>query len=189
MILGDSVSAIIIASFVAFAVVAQVARVRAVVMRGPSVRRTRGFAESATYFFWVPYAVVWARPGPSIVFPEPLVWLGLACSVLGVVFAVAAIATLGRHYDLKLELHAGHELVRRGPYAVVRHPVYTGLGLHTIGACLATGNVVFILGSICVTLPVFVLRARAEEALLRAEFGAEYERYAREVAMLIPGVI
>ena len=186
MILGDGVSVIIIASFIAFMVIAQVSRARAVASRGPSVRRARGIADSATYFFWLPYVVIWLRPGPSIVFPEALVWTGLACSVLGVVFAVAAIATLGRHYDLKLELHAGHELVRDGPYAVVRHPVYTGLALHTIGACLATGNVIFILGSLGVTLPIFVLRARAEEALLRAEFGAAYDRYAREVPMLVP---
>lgn len=187
MILGDAVSAIIIASFAAFMAIAQVSRLRAVARRGPSLRRARGIAEGATYFFWVPYLVVWLRPGPTIVFGEPVGWLGLALAVGGVLFAVWAIATLGRHYDLTLELHAGHEVVRHGPYAAVRHPIYTGLAAHSLGACLATGNVLLIVGTLAVTLPIFVLRARAEERLLRSELGPEYDRYAREVPMLVPG--
>jgi protein-S-isoprenylcysteine O-methyltransferase Ste14 len=94
--------------------------------------------------------------------------------------------TLGRHYDLVLEVHAGHELVRTGPFAWVRHPVYTGLAIHFIGACLATGNVLLILGTLLVTFPAFYARARAEERLLREQFGGEYDRYAKEVGMLVP---
>lgn len=118
--------------------------------------------------------------------PPALQWLGVAISALGVAFALWSIVVLGRHYDLVLEVHADHELVRRGPYAVVRHPVYTGLGVHFAGACLATGNLLLILGTLLVSYPAFYLRARAEEALLRERFGAEYERYAREVPMLVP---
>lgn len=188
MILGDSVSAIIIASFAAFMAVAQVSRARAIARRGPSLRRAGGIADLATYFFWLPYLVVWLRPGPTLVLHEALGWLGLALAVGGVVFAVSAVATLGRHYDLKLELHAGHEVVRRGPYGVVRHPIYTGLAIHSLGACLATGNLLFIVGTLAITFPIFVARALAEERLLREEFGAEYERYAREVPMLVPGL-
>jgi protein-S-isoprenylcysteine O-methyltransferase Ste14 len=94
--------------------------------------------------------------------------------------------TLGRHYDLVLEVHAGHELVRTGPFAWVRHPVYTGLAIHFIGAGLATGNVLLILGTLLVTFPAFYARARAEEQLLREQFGGEYDRYAKEVGMLVP---
>ncbi len=188
MITNGDVSAVVIASFAAFMVIAQFARARAIALRGVSERRARGIADTATYFFWLPYLVVWLRPGPSLAVPEPLVWIGLVLGVGGVLFALAAIAALGRHYDLTLEVHRGHELVRAGPYRVVRHPLYTGLGLHSLGACLATGNVVFIVGTLAVTLPVFVARARTEERLMRDEFGAEYDRYAREVPMLVPGL-
>jgi len=82
--------------------------------------------------------------------------------------------------------HLCDELVRRGPYALVRHPVYTGLALHFAGVCLATGNALLIAGTLLVSYPALYLRARAEEALLREKFGAEYEKYAREVPMLVP---
>ncbi len=78
--------------------------------------------------------------------------------------------------------------MRRGPFRWTRHPVYSGLILHFLGACLATGSVLLAAGTIFVTIPAFVARARAEEALLRGEFGAEYDRYRDEVPMLVPGM-
>jgi protein-S-isoprenylcysteine O-methyltransferase Ste14 len=136
----------------------------------------------------VPYVVVFFRFGPGIDLEEPLRLCGAALSALGIGLSIWAIVTLGRHYDLLLEVHAGHELVRGGPYALVRHPVYSGLALHFIGACVATGSILLILGTLLVTLPAFYTRARSEERLLREEFGPEYDRYARAVPMLIPGL-
>jgi protein-S-isoprenylcysteine O-methyltransferase Ste14 len=138
------------------------------------------------YFFWVPYVVIALRPGPEVDVPDALRWIGVALSVLGIVFSLWAMVALGRHYDLVLEVHQDHELVRHGPYALVRHPVYTGLGLHFAGACLATGNLLLIAGTLLVSYPAFYARARAEERLLRDRFGVEYEKYAREVPMLVP---
>lgn len=180
------VAGIVIASFGLFMLVAQAARMRNVVRRGASTRRAGGIAHAAAYFFWLPYVVVWLRPGPSVEPPALVLWLGLALAVAGVAFALWALATLGEHYDLTLEIHEGHEVVRAGPYGMVRHPIYTGLALHSTGAMLATGNVLFIAGTLIVTFPLFVMRARTEERLLRQELGAEYERYAREVPMLVP---
>ena len=175
-----------IASIVAFMAVAQVSRIRGLGRRGETLARSRGLAHYVAYFFFVPYVVIAARPGPELDVPEPLRWIGLALVVLGIAFALWAIATLGRHYDLELEIHRDHELVRNGPYRFVRHPVYTGLGLHFAGACLATGNLVLIVGTILVTVPALYLRARTEERLLRERFGANYDAYAREVGMLVP---
>lgn len=165
---------------------AQVAQRRAVSRRGATIRSAGGLAALAPYFFWVPYVVIALRPGPGLDVPPALQWLGMALSVLGIAFSLWAIATLGRHYDLVLEVHQDHELVRRGPYAVVRHPVYTGLALHFAGTCLATGNALLLAGTLLVSYPAFYLRARAEETLLRDRFGALYEEYAREVPMLVP---
>ena len=188
MIPRDLVSIVIVAAGFVFIVSAQVARGRAVARRGASVRVATGVAQWLPYFFWVPYVVAAARIGPEIDVGDAARALGLALCVGGVGVALWAIATLGRHYDLVLEIHAGHEIVRRGPFALVRHPVYTGLALHFIGACLATGNLLLAAGTLLVTFPTLWIRARAEEQLLRAEFGDEYDRYTRDVPMLVPGV-
>jgi len=175
-----------VASIVSFMAVAQLSRRRGLARRGETVARSRGPAHYVAYFFFVPYLVIAARLGPELDLPEPLRWVGLALVVLGIALALWAIATLGRHYDLELEIHRDHELVRNGPYRFVRHPVYTGLALHFAGACLATGNLVLIAGTLLVTLPALYLRAKTEERLLRERFGAQYDAYAREVGMLVP---
>lgn len=180
------VSVMSLASIVTFMVVAQVSRYRAVARRGATVARAGGFAQYIAYFVFVPYIVIVTRPGPELDLPEPLRWLGLLLIWLGVAFALWAVVTLGRHYDLVPEVHQDHELVRGGPFRFVRHPVYTGLALHFAGACVATGNVLLIAGTLFVTCPAFYLRARTEERLLRERFGAAYEQYAREVGMLVP---
>ena len=175
-----------VAAIVTFMVVAQVSRLRGLARRGETLARSRGLAHSVAYFFFVPYVVIAARPGPELELPEPFRWVGLALVVVGIAFAVWAIATLGRHYDLELEIHRDHELVRSGPYRLVRHPIYTGLGLHFAGACLATGNLALIAGTLLVTYPALYLRAKTEERLLRERFGPAYDAYAREVGMLVP---
>ncbi len=186
MISDGLISLVVIAGGVLFIVFAQVARRRAVAERGASLRTSGGLAQLLPYFFWVPYLVVALRLGPSAPIDGTFRLIGVAVSVVGVAYSLWAIVTLGRHYDLLLEVHAGHELVRGGPFAIVRHPVYTGLALHFLGACLATGNVLLILGTLFGSFPAFYVRARAEEKLLRERFGAEYEAYAKEVGMLVP---
>lgn len=175
-----------IASIVTFMAVAQLSRARGLTRRGETVARSGGLAHYVAYFFFVPYVVIGARPGPEIEVPEPLRGVGVVFIVAGVAFSLWAIATLGRHYDLELEIHRDHELVRTGPYRFVRHPVYTGLGLHFAGACLATGNLLLIAGTLLVTYPALYLRARTEERLLRERFGGAYDEYARRVRMLVP---
>ena len=175
-----------VASIVTFAVVAQLSRARGRARRGKTLASSRGLAHYVAYFFFVPYVVIGARPGPELDLPEPLRWIGLVLIAAGVMFSMWAIATLGRHYDLELEIHSDHELVRTGPYRFVRHPVYTGLGLHFAGACLATGNLLLIAGTLLVTYPALYLRAVSEERLLRERFGAAYAEYVREVGMLVP---
>ena len=186
MISDGVISLVVIAGGVLFIVFAQLARRRAVAQRGGSLRTTGGLAQLLPYFFWVPYVVVALRLGPNIPVGVVAQLVGGALSLFGVAFSLWAIVTLGRHYDLLLEVHAGHELVRTGPFAIVRHPVYTGLALHFLGACLATGNILLILGTLFGSFPAFYLRARAEEKLLRGEFGAAYDAYARKVGMLVP---
>jgi len=180
------VTIVSVASIVTFMAVAQIVRARAIQRRAASVATSRGFEHYIAYFVFVPYVVIALRPGPELAVPEPLRWIGLGLVLGGVAFAIWAILTLGRHYDLELEVHADHELVDSGPYRLVRHPVYSGLGAHFAGACLATGDLVLIAGTLLVSYPSFYLRARAEERLLRQRFGAAYDGYAKRVGMLVP---
>jgi protein-S-isoprenylcysteine O-methyltransferase Ste14 len=180
------VTVVSVASIVTFMAVAQLTRRRGLMRRGESNARARGVAHDKADLVFVPYLFIAARPRPELDVPEPVRWAGLALVVFGVGVALWAIATLGRHYDLELEIHRDHELVRAGPYRFVRHPIYTGLGLHFVGACLATGNLALIAGTLLVTFPSLYLRARTEERLLRDRFGPAYDAYADEVGMLVP---
>ena len=173
-------------SFVLYIAYAYWLRARGRATRGPSLAERGGLAKWLPLFVWVPYLVIWLRPGPEIEIPDPLVWLGVGTTAAGIAVAMWAASTLGRHFDVEVQVHRGHEVIRSGPYGIVRHPIYSGLGLHYLGACLATGNLLLLAGTLAVTFPGLYLRARAEEDLLRTELGPAYDRYAREVPMLVP---
>ena len=183
---GQLVAVVVIGGGLVFATATQLARRYALGRRGVTVRTVGGLPALLPYFFWVPYVVVATRPGPEVPLPDAARWVGLLLTLAGVACSLWAIATLGRHYDLVLEVHADHALVRGGPYRLVRHPVYAGLAIHFAGACLATGNLVLVAGTVLVIYPAFVARARAEEGLMRERFGARYAAYAEEVGMLVP---
>ena len=162
-------------------------RLRARVLRGRRTVATGGaLARYIPYFIWVPYVVIAVRPGPEIAFPDAVRWAGLGLVVGGIGFSIWAARTLGRHFDMEVEVHEGHEVVDRGPFAIVRHPVYVGLAVHLIGGCLATGNGLLIAGTLLAAYPALYVRAAAEEGLLRARLGPAYDAYARRVPMLIP---
>lgn len=172
-------------SFITYGVIAE--RLRARVRQG---RRTIGrggaLVQYLPFFIWVPYVVVALRAGPELPLSDLVRWIGLALVVGGIGFAVWAARTLGRHFDMEVEVHEGHEVVDRGPFAIVRHPVYLGLGVHLVGACLATGNGVLIAGTLFGAFPALYIRASAEERLLQSALGPAYERYAKRVPMLLP---
>ena len=153
-----------------------------------SVARATGLARWLPFFIFVPYVVIGVRLGPELDLPDALRWLGLALVVAGPAFSFWSAQTLGAHFDLDVEVHGGHEIIDTGPYRIVRHPVYLGIALHFIGACLATGNLPLIAGTVLVTFPALYLRAAAEERLLRESLGPAYDAYAQRVPMLIPRI-
>jgi protein-S-isoprenylcysteine O-methyltransferase Ste14 len=182
----ELVTATAVLSFVAYIVFATRVRARALVGGRPTLVRGSVLSQALPYLVWVPYVVIAMRPGPEVTVPEALRWIGLGLVIAGIAFSMWAAATLGRHFDLEVEIHEGHAVVDRGPFAVVRHPVYLGLAVHFIGACLATGNLLLVAGTVLVTFPALYVRAAAEERLLRDRLGSAYDAYARRVPMLIP---
>lgn len=172
-------------AFLTYAAIAE--RLRARVRRGrTTVARGGALAQWLPLFIWVPYVVIALRPGPELPFSDAVRWVGLGLVVAGIGFAIWAARTLGRHFDMEVELHEGHEVVDRGPFALVRHPVYLGLGVHLLGACLAAGNGALIAGTLLGAFPALYVRAAAEETLLRNSLGSAYDEYARRVPMLVP---
>jgi protein-S-isoprenylcysteine O-methyltransferase Ste14 len=182
----ELVTAIAVLSFATYVLFATRVRARAVAGGRPTLVRGGALSQALPYFVWVPYVVIAVRPGPEVTMPEPLRWIGLGLVIGGIAFSMWAVATLGRHFDLEVEIHEGHAVVDRGPFAIVRHPVYLGLAVHFIGACLATGNLLLVAGTVLVTFPALYVRAAAEEQLLRERLGPAYAAYARRVPMLIP---
>jgi len=102
------------------------------------------------------------------------------------IFVMAAVRTLGKQWSLQARVLEHHELIRRGPYRIVRHPIYTGMFGMLIASTLAHGHWLgLIIASIVYCLGT-MMRIRSEEKLLREQFGSDYDEYAREVPAFIP---
>jgi len=106
----------------------------------------------------------------------------------GAAFIVWARITLGRNWSAEVTLKADHELIESGPYALARHPIYTGLIIMTLGTALNYGRPLgfaLFLG-LCAGL---WWKARQEERLMSREFPADYADYKRRVRAIIPFVL
>jgi protein-S-isoprenylcysteine O-methyltransferase Ste14 len=112
-------------------------------------------------------------------------WLGFILVALGMAFSVAARAWLGGNWSGTVTLKQDHELIRRGPYRWVRHPIYTGLLLALLGSVIALGEWRGVLGLALITISL-LRKIAIEEAFLTQQFGDTYTRYRAEVPALIP---
>jgi protein-S-isoprenylcysteine O-methyltransferase Ste14 len=112
--------------------------------------------------------------------------IGVILCFLGFAFAVWARMTLGRNWGEPMSLKEGHELVTNGPYSVVRHPIYAGILLATLGTTLAISLLWFIV--FILFCPYFVYSARTEEQLMMQQFPHAYPEYMKRTKALIPFV-
>jgi protein-S-isoprenylcysteine O-methyltransferase Ste14 len=112
-------------------------------------------------------------------------WLGAAVTVAGLLFAVWARGYLGSNWSRSVTIKHGHELIVTGPYAIVRHPIYTGVLTGFLGMAIAISQV---RGLIVFVLIFFALWAklRLEERWMRSQFGETYSSYAHQTAALVP---
>jgi protein-S-isoprenylcysteine O-methyltransferase Ste14 len=112
-------------------------------------------------------------------------WIGVALLAAGIAFAIWARVHLGRNWSGTVTVKEGHELIRTGPYALVRHPIYTGLLTAVIGTAIASGTVRALFAVLIITISL-VLKLRTEERFMREAFPAEYQRYCAQVPALVP---
>lgn len=118
-----------------------------------------------------------AAPGSAV---------GLALTVVGLAFAIWARFYLGSNWSAVVTVKQNHELVRSGPYALVRHPIYTGICLAFLGTALYVGQIRALVGLV-LSATGYKLKSVTEEAMMERQF-AEYQQYKREVKALIPFV-
>jgi protein-S-isoprenylcysteine O-methyltransferase Ste14 len=113
-------------------------------------------------------------------------WICVGLVALGFAFAWWARLWLGSLWSGSVTLKEGHHIVDTGPYAIVRHPIYTGLLLSTYATMGAKGTMTAVAGVVVITIGVW-MKARIEERWLSQELGAdEYTAYRRRVPMLLP---
>lgn len=111
--------------------------------------------------------------------------LGAAITLTGVSFAISARWNLGGNWSAAVTIKQGHQIIRTGPYAYIRHPIYTGMLIGVIGTALAIGEyrgllafVIFLFG--------FYRKARKEEKFLVANFGQPFLEHKRHTGFFFP---
>jgi len=112
-------------------------------------------------------------------------YAGFAATLAGLALATWARIHLGRNWSDKVVIQEGHQLIRTGPYARLRHPIYSGVLLGVLGTALVLGEwrglVAFVL-----LLTNYAIKARKEDRVLAQSFGAEFEEHKRRAGFLLP---
>jgi len=114
-------------------------------------------------------------------------WLGAALGVIGLVLAIWARVTLGRNWSGVVTLKEGHELVTSGPYAAIRHPIYTALIAMFAGFALLFGSIGAWIG-LALAGYSFWIKLRQEEALMIGQFPDSYPAYMQRTKRLFPAI-
>ncbi len=118
-------------------------------------------------------------------FSKAVAMAGLCLTIAGLAFSAWARDVLGRNWSGRVIVQDNHQLVTAGPYAYVRHPLYTGILIAMTGTVLIAGDVGALLGFFF-AVGFFVLKAQREERILEAEFGAVYANYRARTGSLLP---
>ena len=118
----------------------------------------------------------------------PLAWAAAVLCVIGLAFALWARVTLGRNWSGVVTLKEGHELVERGPYRFVRHPIYTGILTMFFATALAQGHLAGFAGTLLM-FASFWIKLRDEEKLMLQQFPERYAAYRRRAKRIIPFVV
>lgn len=134
---------------------------------------------------------VWLCLQPSGRIAEPalrqgLFWSGLLLMATGMIVRFWAVRVLARFFTIDVAVQEGHQLIRRGPYRLLRHPSYTGSLMTFLGFGLALGNLWSLLVLMTPVLIAFLRRIRVEERVLADAFPAQYPEYARQTKRLVP---
>jgi protein-S-isoprenylcysteine O-methyltransferase Ste14 len=114
-------------------------------------------------------------------------WVGVVLFTVGCVLRLWPVFVLGKRFSGLVAIQKDHTLVTSGIYGVIRNPSYLGLLITVIGWGLAFRSLIGV-SLTAVLVPPLIARIHAEEAMLRSQFGAEYDAYCARTSRLIPGL-
>jgi protein-S-isoprenylcysteine O-methyltransferase Ste14 len=114
--------------------------------------------------------------------------MGACVCVAGLLITIWARLTLAGNWSSDVTFKQGHELIRKGPYQYVRHPIYTGLLVMSLGAAIWATHLHCWLGLIVMGIG-FWIKLSQEERLLSRHFPDQYPQYRQEVKALVPWVL
>jgi len=117
-----------------------------------------------------------------------IAWIAAVLCLAGLGFSIWARFILGRNWSGTVTLKEGHELIQRGPYRLVRHPIYTGLLVMIIATALAFGHIVGFAG-VLLAFASFWIKLGHEEKVLLKQFPEQYRAYQQRVKRIIPFVL
>jgi protein-S-isoprenylcysteine O-methyltransferase Ste14 len=111
--------------------------------------------------------------------------IGISIILLGFIVSILGREYLSSNWSGKVIIQEKHELIKKGPYKIIRHPIYSGVLVMMIGSSIIIGSII---GFIWLPLCFFGLlrKSKQEEELLINEFGETYEQYKKETKMIIP---
>ena len=110
----------------------------------------------------------------------------LALGVAGALLFDRSAKALGANWSLVARTREEHQLVREGPFARMRHPIYFAMLLLLIALSIGLGHIWGLIAAIPLFVVGTLIRIREEERLLRQQFGDAYDSYARETPAFIP---
>lgn len=151
-------------------------------------------------FYWFPIIVALALLGPGKWYGDSMLrenfvehtdtvgLIGLTLAALGAAVALWSRVLLGKNWSIAVQQKEGHELIKRGPYRVVRHPIYSGLLLLFTGHALIVGDYRAILAVIIVFVS-FWFKLKKEEDVLTKVFGDRYTQYKKETKAIVPFIL
>ena len=159
--------------------------------RAPAERRRSWYGTGTVPVVIVTVAAHLAVPRAdwqSVAFHAPWArFLGLAILLSATALTFWARFALGLMWSAAPAVKEGHQLRTGGPYAITRHPIYTGLLGMTLGTALVAGGGLWIV-PFPVSLILIEFKIRIEERFMTAEFPQEYPRYRKRVPKLVPGL-
>ena len=157
-----------------------------------AVRREGGpfFVLRLLVLLFVPALVFFARNPPwfrSLALPLPTAvrWIGVALDLASLALWTWTHVALGRLWSGQLQLRQEHPLVTTGPYARVRHPMYTAIFAFAFGLFLVSANWIFLIVAV-VTAAFLTARVPAEEQMMLERFGDDYRAYMKRSGRFLP---
>lgn len=121
----------------------------------------------------------------TIAFPDWLRWVGFVFGLVSILFWTWTQVILGSEWSPQLQLRAEHRLITYGPYAHIRHPMYSGIMGFGVGLALVSANWVTV-ALVALVVVGLVLRIPREEQMLIEEFGQTYRDYMQRTGSLLP---